>query len=188
MNIIQELKTYGIYKGVIGLDLVNTWYKSYISDIMLSGTFKESYNQYFKEISKEFDFFLQHESTIDACMNSKYRIRDIHAVLTMPANSYLNINGHATKWHTDYQNSFALMVLLNDISINDSHMEFIIGKKFSPELRLDSFNTTKYHVQSCIGRAGTFFLFNNGAYLHRARILSNNPRATLHAVYLPSVM
>jgi hypothetical protein len=65
-------------------------------------------------------------------------------------------------------------------------MEFITTKQYPSNQRYNKdISISNLSVKACIGDAGTFFLFRNGHYLHRAKILDGKARKTLHAIYLP---
>lgn len=188
LDIINSINLYGIYEGFIDTTLINEWNQKYMENIQKNGIFKKSYNQYFKLINDEIAFFTYYNTVVQEYYGTKTKIRDINAVLTLPASNdrLKKITGHAAKWHTDHRDSFALMVLLNNISEKDSHMEFIITKQYPSGQRYNKdISISNMDVKACIGDAGTFFLFRNGHYLHRAKILNGRERKTLHAIYLP---
>lgn len=191
-EIIQSLITDGIYEGKIPLNIIDYWNKKYFEHITTNkqSKFKKEYNQYFYLINHS-DLFIQEIfykdilSSISYIYNSSAKIRDIFAVLTLQREASKTYSGHAGKWHTDIEDSFAFMILLNDISINDTHMQFILKEKHLPKQQLPNLNIENKMIKSCVGEAGTFFLFNNGNYIHRQNLLSNKNRKTLHAIYLP---
>lgn len=184
-DILNEISDNGIYEGIISKDMVNELDKNFMENIEEVGIFKPSYNQYFKSLDKNMPLFTQYLPLLDLYYGRKSKIRDVHAVLTLPLSETGQTNGHATKWHTDYENSVALMILLNDISMMDSHMEFIPKEKYTSGQRLNEPCLVDKKIKHCIGSAGTFFLFNNGHYLHRAKLLPGKIRKTLHGIYLP---
>lgn len=186
---LEELQNNGIYEGNISEDVVKYWDEKYFKDITTTGRFLQSYNQYFKQLLLSDEYL--NEVFVDKILDTlgqyyQYpaKLRDLHAVLTLPK-SGKGVSGHAAKWHTDYENSFGLMVLVNDISTNDSHMQFASKHKYPAAQRLKSFDENNNNIKNCVGKAGTFFLFNNGHYIHRANLLNGKARKTLHAIYLP---
>jgi hypothetical protein len=94
------------------------------------------------------------------------------------------------KFHVDYGlRQVSLMLLLNDLTESDTHMEYAVGShlvklpqsmiedRFSFE---DSIVEGKYSLRSLIGKKGTLFIFDAGNGLHRAVPKPGTTRRILH--------
>lgn len=188
-NAFYNIERFGIHKGQIDKDIVDYWNTIYFTSTSSQDYFIEKYNQYLQPHtnieSSLSDFLNRCKRIVSVIQNKPFRIRDTHSVITLPKTESINTSGHASSWHTDYANSFALMILMNDISIHDSHMEFVVSKKYDPALRLYNFDASNMTIKKCIGKAGTYYLFNNGNYIHRAKLMAGKERKTIHSIYLP---
>tara|TARA_Y100000741_G_C18236863_1_gene552064 strand:- start:621 stop:1538 length:918 start_codon:yes stop_codon:yes gene_type:complete len=98
----------------------------------------------------------------------------------------------AAKWHIDSNlHQITFMLLLNDITINDTHMEFALEsiKEENKELNRDIINNKniedKFQIISCIGKAGTLFGFCGGMGYHRAVYKKSTVRSIYHANFTP---
>ena len=111
-----------------------------------------------------------------------------------PVISRVNYTGKglspADKFHLDgglHQISF--MMLLNDISENDSHMEYALKTNNQLLNRRNflerhpansSYIRDKYNIFKLTGKAGDLFVFDAGNGFHRANLIPGTSRTVLH--------
>lgn len=188
-QVLDDIINYGIYQNKIDSSIIDSLNNEYFQEIDRSWVFKERYNQYFKKLNNDIGFneILGFDvvDLISSYYNKQSAIRDTYAVITMCTENVESLTGHATKWHTDYCNSVALMILMNDISLNDPHMQFSLANKQKNCVVLKD-KPENIKTVDCIGDAGTYFLFDNGHYFHRMNMQNGNPRKTIHTIFLPA--
>lgn len=89
-------------------------------------------------------------------------------------------------WHVDHFRQISFMLLINDISINDIHMDYYLGshRKRNKE-GLCSFeivnevNNNPQNIYSLVGKKGTLFIFDASG-IHRGNYQENSIRKMLH--------
>lgn len=104
----------------------------------------------------------------------------------------VNTKDIAAKWHIDSDlHQITFMLLLNDITINDTHMEYALksNNEKNKELNRDVINDkdieNKFQITSCVGKAGTLFIFCGGMGYHRAVYKKSTTRSIYHANFTP---
>lgn len=90
-------------------------------------------------------------------------------------------------FHIDQLNQVSMVLLLNDIDFNSTHMEIQIGSNkthwdYNRNNLDQKFVKSSFKTFRCIGKAGTVYLFNAGCLFHRA-LIKNNSRRILHCNY-----
>lgn len=89
-----------------------------------------------------------------------------------------------SNWHVDYTHQVSIMLLVSDVTQEDTHMQYAIGshKKIR---RVGNFSADVlekeggYPVLDVVGRKGTLFMFDAGG-LHRACYKAATHRKILH--------
>ncbi len=98
----------------------------------------------------------------------------------------------ASKWHIDSNlHQITFMLLLNDLTVDDTHMEYALkstkekNKTLNRDI-LDKQNIeNKFEIINCIGNAGTLFIFCGGMGYHRAVYKQSTIRTIYHANFTP---
>lgn len=182
LNLIGDLSC-GIISGTISTEHMMLL-ESINNDIIVANrVYKPAYRQFYWPVSLTDPRIQWINESVLQILGNNYKTRDTFAVETVSGN-LSSISGHAGKWHTDYAGSFALMILMNDITLSDTHMEFVPYQIFNPGLRWDT-NHDEPTAIKCIGQTGTMFLFNNGHFKHRMKLLNGCNRKTIHSIFLP---
>lgn len=98
----------------------------------------------------------------------------------------------AGKWHIDGGlNQITFMLLINDITENDTHMQYALksSNKKHKELDRNYINVdnieSDYEIIKCIGKAGTLYVFQGGIGLHRAVYKRLSTRSIYHVNFTP---
>lgn len=94
------------------------------------------------------------------------------------------------KFHKDRGlHQLTYILLLNDLTESDTHMQFAIGshKKMKlDDLRRFDFPDERikreYEIQACVGKRGTLFVFDAGDGFHRAVFKAGTVRMHLHLI------
>ena len=91
---------------------------------------------------------------------------------------------YSGNFHVDRLHQLSIMLLLNDLTERDTHMEYAL-RSHKKRLRLDHFSDdeksvqSKYEVAHLTGPKGTLYLFDSGG-IHRAHVIPNSARVVLH--------
>lgn len=98
----------------------------------------------------------------------------------------------AGKWHIDGGlNQITFMLLINDLTENDTHMQFAIksvnkNHKILDRNRINGKKIeSEYEIMKCIGKAGTLFIFQGGMGFHRAVYKKSSTRSVYHVNFTP---
>ena len=91
------------------------------------------------------------------------------------------------QFHVDHLRQVSVMLLVNDITENDTHMEYCVGSNqrnlLMEGIEMDGERCKtlypKYPVFKCTGKKGTAFLFDTSG-IHRANYQRNSTRKILH--------
>jgi hypothetical protein len=100
------------------------------------------------------------------------------------------------KFHKDggYR-MLAYTLLLNDITLGDTHMEYAIGShrdrtNFDDVRSRNSYSdeevAQRYEIYPLVGERGTLFIFENGNGFHRARYVVDRPRVMINVAVVTS--
>ncbi|MDB5810225.1 MAG: hypothetical protein JWN94_2347 [Betaproteobacteria bacterium] len=90
-------------------------------------------------------------------------------------------------FHVDHLRQISLMLLVTDISANETHMEYCVGSNRrnllaeGVELPVEQCEAKArgYPIFKCTGKKGTLFIFDTSGF-HRANYISNSTRKMLH--------
>lgn len=95
-------------------------------------------------------------------------------------------------WHLDGGlNQVAFMLLLNDLTEDDTHMLYALRSNHEEHTSLDRYRhdvsriESEYEIMKCIGKAGTLFIFHAGIGYHRAVYKHNTVRKMFHCIFTP---
>ena len=95
-------------------------------------------------------------------------------------------------WHYDTPNLVQLVILLNDVSDTDSHMQYARGEHRRLRVNLtkwdyyysDEYAERHFDVVKCVGPIGTAYLFDTNAP-HRFYMVKDSMRAMIKVGYTP---
>jgi hypothetical protein len=117
------------------------------------------------------------------CRNNPY-VFELHYMKDKRGNDPESMERDVTElFHIDGQHQTSLMILLNDIDEDASHMEIAGGSHKTLKLNYDRFQldqkdiAKKYKIEKCIGKKGTVVLFNAGKLYHRLVLKEKKRRA-----------
>ena len=90
-------------------------------------------------------------------------------------------------FHVDHLHQISLMLLVSDVTENDTHMEYCLGSNRRNilvegiELSVPECDAKArdYAILKCTGKKGTLFVFDTSGF-HRANYTSNSTRKILH--------
>lgn len=114
-----------------------------------------------------------------------------HPILRIVEGSQNDIDSIAAKaWHTHHYHPIVMMLNLNDLTMEDTHVEVACGTHKIPlladgrgktmvEVLQDLPNCSSDDIFHGVGKIGTLNIFDSRAY-HRANILKEKPRSDLH--------
>jgi hypothetical protein len=112
-----------------------------------------------------------------------YRNQPLLQKIEYTADKVLATNG---RFHTDHLRQISMMLLVRDVSENDTHMEYLLGSNRRDLHRAVylSFEECEalaqgYTSTQCIGPKGTLFLFDASG-VHRANYQAGSIRQILH--------
>jgi hypothetical protein len=98
----------------------------------------------------------------------------------------------AGKWHIDGGlNQISFMLLINDITDDDTHMKFALKSIHNDHKILDRDKLksdeieSQYQILNCTGKAGTLFIFHGGKGFHRAEYKTLTSRSIYHVNFTP---
>lgn len=149
---------------------------------------------YLKELSFKnpqlFRLFF-HEDLM-AMLNKHYQTqayyRNLSAVINTSYNAQNNTEDIQGLFHLDGGlDQISIMLLVNDITENDTHMEFCLKSTHTKHKDISRFNkdqkeiTNRYEITHCVGKAGTLYIFQAGIGYHRAVYKSGSVRKMYHA-------
>jgi len=97
------------------------------------------------------------------------------------------------KYHLDGLHQISFMLLLNDITVKDTHMQYALKshKKIRVMAAVDRYGfpdesiEQKYQIVDLVGKKGTLFIFDAGAGFHRAVYKSGTTRKIFHSNITP---
>lgn len=90
------------------------------------------------------------------------------------------------KFHLDFLHQITFMLLLDDITENDTHLQFAMGSHLDRHPTYDRYFLSdkqiaqKYQIKNCIGKKGTLVVFDAGNGYHRAFYQPGSVRTILH--------
>ena len=101
----------------------------------------------------------------------------------------LNKQKTSDDWHVDHSTLFNLHVLLNDITAEDPHMEYLekTHKYFNSThpYSNEEVKSKNFNIKKCIGKKGTIYM-HYGNVLHRLNLTpSPKTRTVLHLEFTP---
>ena len=91
------------------------------------------------------------------------------------------------EYHIDQLNQLSMVMLLNDVDTETTHMEIKIGSK-NVHWNYDRYSLDqdklklKYNSFKCIGSQGTVYLFNAGRVFHKG-VIKPKKRLIMHCNY-----
>ena len=97
------------------------------------------------------------------------------------------------KFHLDELHQISFMLLLNDITIDDTHMQYALEshKKVRVMAGVNRYGypdkdiQDKFQIMDLVGKKGTLFVFDAGAGFHRAVYKSGTTRKIFHSNITP---
>lgn len=93
------------------------------------------------------------------------------------------------KYHIDYHMQTILVLLVNDVSIDDTHTEYALGSthtKNTPWNRYlidDNSVLNEYEIGHAIGKKGTLYIIDTGRGIHRANYKPGTERKSLFLTF-----
>jgi hypothetical protein len=98
----------------------------------------------------------------------------------------------AGKWHIDGGlNQITFMLLINDITEDDTHMQFALKSSHKNHKTLKRSEMSgkeiesEFEIMKCIGKAGTLYVFQGGMGFHRAVYKKSSTRSVYHVNFTP---
>jgi hypothetical protein len=96
-----------------------------------------------------------------------------------------NTNG---RWHIDSYRQVSIMLLVSDVALDDTHMQYALGShrrlKLDPFYTDDALRAAGYPIYDLVGKSGTLFMFDTQG-IHRAKYVPNTTRKILHMNFTP---
>ncbi len=199
----NELKEYGVLKFKINFEnFANYININYVKNI-LSNQSNKTPHGFFDNRGNDRNALVNHYLNLDdqqiknfilndSIMNILYKIYNKKVYLRNdPLLQVLNTKEKLTNgnFHTDRFMQFSLMLLLEDLSENETHMEycershnrskfdFIIHKNF--EECQNHVKKNNFKIRKLIGKKGDAFLFNTIG-IHRANYINGSKRSIFH--------
>jgi hypothetical protein len=93
----------------------------------------------------------------------------------------------SAKFHVDFYRQITMMLLVNDLTEADSHLEYAIGShKLRNTWRRYSYDdeeiAKKFRIQHCVGARGTLIILDAGSGFHRGMHKKGTVRKTLQCL------
>jgi len=94
----------------------------------------------------------------------------------------------AAKYHTDFYRQITMMLIVNDLTIKDTHLQFAVGSHRGERHPWNRFAykeedvEKRYKIFDCVGPKGSLIIMDAGAGLHRGFHVKGTVRKTLQAV------
>ena len=92
----------------------------------------------------------------------------------------------SAKYHIDYYKQISLMLLINDLDVQTTHMQYALGsvkssrKIWDRSLINEKEIENQYEILDCVGPKGTLYIFDAGNGYHRGKYFPGTERKFFH--------
>lgn len=110
------------------------------------------------------------------------------AILSSPESEVGNRVEYSAKYHLDLFHQITVQFLVNDLTPNDTRLQYAVGSHKEKRFSSDRYIFTeeeveqRYDILNCVGPKGTVIIMDAGAGLHRGTYVPGSVRKTLHTI------